>query len=134
RALDYLEKGKPVIVVSQDPQGLVADVVRAAADMTLVIPRFDSRLVRKLVRLVTGRTIRGLRESDVEGLDVADFQAAIRPGLTGAQCKALLRRCAAARRVLHSNVVVPDLDAITLTHDVRTWTEETRTLMRAVAS
>ena len=134
KALDYLEKGKPVIVVSQDPQGLVADVVRAAADVTLVIPRFDSRLVRKLVRMVTGRTMRGLRESDVERLDIADFQAAIRPGLTGAQCKALLRRCAMARRIPRSNVVVPDLDEITLTRLVRNWTEETRALMRAVVA
>lgn len=133
-ALDHLEKGRPVIVISQDPLGLVAATVRAAADMTVTIPELDLAQVRKLVRRVTGRTVRGLRADDIVGLDIADLQASIRPGLTGARCRELLRRCAASKRIPRSNVHVPPLADMTFTRPVAQWVEETRALMAGIAA
>tara|TARA_R110002051_G_scaffold318644_1_gene401262 strand:- start:16820 stop:18757 length:1938 start_codon:yes stop_codon:yes gene_type:complete len=130
--LDHLEKGEPVIVITQDPTGLLSPVILAAADVKVVIPELSVSQVRNLIRKVTGHRVRALTQADVSGLDIADFQASIRPGMTGGECRKVLARCSEARRVPTSNVGVPSLDEMILVRQVEAWTNATRATMQAV--
>ncbi|QYO76668.1 AAA family ATPase [Devosia salina] len=131
--LDLLEAGRSVILISHDPERVLVPEALAGADAVIAVPGPDLAIIRRTIRMVTGRTVRGLLRTDVEGLSVHDLTVAIRPGLSSRDCVANLRRIAGYRNqpAEHSRGV--PLERLALTRPVGDWAHETLGIMRKVA-
>ena len=71
--LAALERGRSVILISQDPERVLVPEALAAADAVITIPHPGLAVIRKTIRLTTGEIVRGLLPSDVEGLGLLDL-------------------------------------------------------------
>src|SRR5690606_31231866 len=69
-----------------------------AADMTLVLPHPNARVVNAVIKAVTGRMPRGLEDRIVSVLDFGEIATSIRVGSSAKACVERLR-AAAARKV-----------------------------------
>lgn len=130
--LDLLEKGRSVILISQDPERVLVPEALAGADAIITVPGPDFATIRKTIRMVTGRPVRGLQPTDVEGLSVHDLAVAIRPGLSARDCILNLRRMANARQKPDEGDVTVSLEQLTMTQAASDWAFETLALMRHV--
>lgn len=131
--LRKLEFGRSVILISQDPERLLVREALAAADALITVTPPDLVTVRKTIRAVTGKQVRGLQPSDIDGLGIVDFLAAIRPGLTASECAANLRRAARKGSPKASNGKIGQaLEDLALTKSVENWAFGTLHLMNAV--
>ena len=134
--LDFLQRGRSVVLVSQAPESLIAPSVLAAADTTVVVPRVSAAILRKAIRKVTGGVARGLVAEDIAGLGATDIVAALRPGSTARDCIANLRRAAASRRAVsdtNTNDAVP-LEQLPMTSTVGSWAYELLGTMKRVTA
>ncbi|WP_332719786.1 AAA family ATPase [Pelagibacterium mangrovi] len=131
--LDLLERGRSVILISHDPERVLVPEALAGADAIIAVPGPDLAIIRKTIRMVTGRTVRGLLRTDVEGLSLHDLTVAIRPGLSSRDCILNLRRIAGHRNkpAEHSRGV--PLERLALTRPVAVWAHETLGIMQKVA-
>src|SRR5690606_31360089 len=84
--LAMLDRGKSVILISPDLERVLVPEALAGADAVIMVPHPTVAVIRKTIRAVTGRTVRGLAPADVDGLTLDDLTTAIRPGLSGRQC------------------------------------------------
>lgn len=128
-----LEYGRSVILISQDPERLLVPEAFAAADAVITVLLPDLAVIRKTIRAVTGKHVRGLQQSDIEGLGIADLTAAIRPGLTSRECMTNLRR--AARKLSHKvsdDQSARALEDLALTQPVANWAFGTLRIMENV--
>lgn len=127
--LDLLERGRSVILISQDPEHLLVSEALAGADAIVTVPHPDLAVIRKTIRMVTGRTVRGLLPADVERLSIQHLTVAIRPGLSSRDCVLNLRHMAnASQKPDEANTTVP-LERLALTELVSDWAFETLALM-----
>lgn len=131
--LAMLERGRSVILIAQDPERLLMREALAGADAIITVPNPDLAIIRKTIRAVTGKTVRGLVPSDVEGLTLHDLMTAIRPGLLARDCVANLRRAALFRRESAKYDVVIPLEKLAMTRAVSDWALETLSLTRQVS-
>ncbi len=92
--LSRLEDGVSVVMVSQDPEGVLVPEALAAADGVIAVPTPTITVVRRTIRAVTGKAVRGLEQSDIDGLGISDLLVCIRRGLSAHQCVLTLRRVA----------------------------------------
>ena len=128
-----LEHGRSVILISQDPERVLAPEALAGADAVISVPHPDLPAVRKTIRAVTGGVVRGLVPSDLEGLTLEDLKIAIRPGLTAHDCVMNLRRAALARhRPSETSNVIP-LEKLAMTGAVAEWAFATLHIARQVS-
>ncbi|MHA6691245.1 AAA family ATPase [Devosia sp. A449] len=119
--LSQLDRGKSVILISQDLERVLVPEALAGADAVITVPAPDVTVIRKTIRAVTGKTVRGLTPADVAGLTLDDLSTAIRPGLTGRECVANLRRAALFRQEPpQDNTVIP-LEQLAMTKVVSEW-------------
>lgn len=96
--------GGRCVGVSQHLPYLPAAMV-AAADMTLVLPRPNAKVVAAVIRAVVGRLPRKLEDSTVAALDFDEIASAIRSGSTAKACADRLR-AAAGKKVHHDKSIM----------------------------
>ncbi|MHA6730196.1 AAA family ATPase [Devosia sp. A369] len=130
--LSKLERGKSVILISQDPERVIVPEALAAADAVITVPHPNLAAIRKTIRAVTGGIVRGLVLSDVEGLGILDFITAIRPGLSARECIGNLRRAALFRREPPQYAAAIPLEKLAMTGAVSAWAFETLRITRQV--
>ncbi len=131
--LSMLERGKTVVLISQDPEGVLVPEAVAGADAVISVLNPDLTAVRKTIRAVTGGVARGLGAADLEGLSLQDLRTAIRPGLTARECVDNLRRTALLRREPRENTAATPLEKLATTKAVAEWAGATLNVMRQVA-
>jgi DNA polymerase III delta prime subunit len=133
--LSRLEDGVGVVLVSQNPEGVLVPEALAAADAVITVPNPTITVVRRTIRAVTGKSVRGLEQSDIDGLVIIDLLVCIRPGLSARQCVLTLRRAARFKqqKLVDAGNVIP-LDQLALTREVAEWANNTLDLMRRVSS
>lgn len=132
--LTMLERGHSVVLISQDPDRIIVPEALASADAVIDVPAPGLALVRQVIRVVTGKVVRGLQDADIGGLEIYDIITAIRPNLTPRQCVKNLRRAADMRRVSPgTNGAIP-LHDLALTKVVSDWAGDTVEIMNKVAS
>lgn len=132
--LSSLERRRTVVFITQDPGGLLAPEVRAAADQVVVVKRPSLRIVRAVIRRVTGGTARGLQPADIAGLGLIDLAAGIRIGSRPRDCVLRLRNAALVRRLSHDISTAPSIEELPLTRIVETWATTTVKLMRDIGT
>lgn len=132
--VDRLEDGVSVVLVSQDPEGVLVPEALAAADATITVPNPTLAVVRRTIRAVTGRAVRGLVQSDIDGLGMRDLLVCIRPGLSAHECVLTLRRAALFKRKGPDTGNIIPLEKLALTRDVAEWANSALDLMRRVSS
>ncbi len=129
--LRWLQSGKSVLFVSQDPGGLLHDAVLAGCDVTVAVPALTPALLRQVIRQLTGGIARGLTK-EMAALDLVLLVSLLRPGLSAKQCVANLRR--AVQRGGGANAKAPPgplLEALPLTEHVREWADQSAADLRA---
>ena len=87
----YMDKGRPLVVITQD-LGLVPSVVLAGADLHLRVYPPDAKIVRQVIKRITGGRGRDLTDADTQQKTFGEIAAAIRSGSTAAECVARLKR------------------------------------------
>ncbi|KFL30297.1 hypothetical protein JP75_17175 [Devosia riboflavina] len=132
--LRKLEHGRSVILISQDPERILVHEAMGSADAIIVLPPPDLAIIRKTIRAVTGRTVRGLHRPDIEELSIADLTTAIRPGLTSRECVINLRRAARNRIQTLDNNCVLALEDLAMTRPVAAWAFDTLRIMENISS
>src|SRR5690606_18057063 len=75
-----LNDGQSGIGVSTDIVAQVPEALRNSADFTLHFAGLSPASLRKAIGFVTGQPVRRLPQLRLDGLDLADLAAAIRPG------------------------------------------------------
>lgn len=131
--LDLLEKGRSVILISHDPEMVLVPEALAGADGIITVQSPNLAVIRKTIRMLTGRTVRNLLPTDVEGLSIRDLTVAIRPGLSARDCVVNLRRIAHARSKPEEGMAAIPLEQLAMTEAVSVWAFETLALMRHAA-
>lgn len=121
-ALDFIQQGRSVLFVSQNPDGFLREEVLASADLFVHIPALSSELLRAVIGQLTKGIARGVTQEHAD-LDLNIVLACLRPGTSSRQCVDNLKR-AAARLEKPKASTVPRLDTLPLTQDVRTWTDD----------
>jgi len=104
QAMRALTSGGRCVGISQQPAYLPAALV-SSADMHLVLPPPNAKVVSAVIRAVAGRLPRGLEDRTVAALDYDELAACIRPGSTPKQCVDRLR-AAAAKKIRHDMSIV----------------------------
>ncbi len=131
--LRMLERGQSVILISQDPERILVPEALATADAVIDVSAPGLAVVRKVIRAVTGKNVRGLQQADINGLSIHEIIAAIRPNLSPRQCLNNLRRGAQARQAPTSTSTAIPLEDLALTKIVSNWAFETLRVMGKVA-
>ncbi|MEQ8447666.1 MAG: AAA family ATPase [Pelagibacterium sp.] len=131
-ALDHLKRGRRVILVSHDPEGMVDEKALAAADLTIEIPQLTVALLRTVLRQLKTGSVRGITDEMVR-IPLPVIESAIRPGLSLQSCIANLRR-ALARGKTSAGPRIPSLSTLPLTPSVQAWADQTVKDLVAVRS
>ncbi|WP_395822258.1 AAA family ATPase [Devosia sp.] len=129
----YLQQGSSVLYISPDPDDILDEAVLAAADVTVEIAPPTPKLLRILIRRVTGGVARGITEQ-MSALDVKVIVNAVRPHLTAGAAVARLRAALGRRGNGQPLARVPSLTELPLTAPVRKWADQTLADLAAVSS
>lgn len=120
--IDALDQGKTVFGIASDPDTQLPPLLRAAADVVMTIPAPTPALMRRAIRLHTGRArVPALTAMDLGGLDLLDLAAALRPRTTPGACIRRLRAAAATRSVSTSHDSTPLLHDLSGYGAARDW-------------
>ncbi|GGK38883.1 AAA family ATPase [Salinarimonas ramus] len=124
----------PTIAVTPDPTWL-PDFVLAAADHLVTLPRPGPGIIARAVRAWCGsRRPIGLTASDIAGLDLPDFVAALRVGASPRRCVERLRRASATRLQPPATIDAPDLATLVGYGAAHAWAMQTVDTVRRVAA
>lgn len=129
--LGYLQQGTSVLYICPDPGEILDEAVLAAADVTIEIAPPTPKVLRTLIRRVTGGVARGVT-NEMAALDVKVIAHAVRPHLTARVCVARLRDAVRRRDEPLGAAVVPALTELPLTAPVRKWADQTLADLAAV--
>ncbi|HEY8577382.1 MAG TPA: AAA family ATPase [Devosia sp.] len=125
--LRWLQSGKSVLFVSQDPGGLLHEAVLAGTDVSVAVPGLTPALLRQVIRQLTGGIARGINQEMTE-LDLTLLVSLLRPGSTAKECVAKLRLAVQRRSesvgMQNGTYDVPRLDTLPLTRNVREWADQ----------
>ncbi len=131
--LRKLAYGRSVILISQDPERLLVPQAVRSADCIIEVPAPTLAVIRKTVRAVTRQRVRGLVQSDIDGLSIDDLTTAIRPDSSARACVLTLRRAAAHCSDSPDGLNgVRGLDSLAMTQTVSSWAFKTSQLMKQV--
>ncbi|MCO5092783.1 AAA family ATPase [Bosea sp. (in: a-proteobacteria)] len=120
--VDALDRGKTIFGIASDPDNQLPPLLRAAADVVITVPAPTPELMRKAIRLHTGRSrVPALDAMDIGGLDLLDLAAALRPQTTPRACVKRLMAASAARSVSTSNDATPLLRDLSGYGAARDW-------------
>ncbi|KQK30435.1 AAA family ATPase [Bosea thiooxidans] len=120
--IDALDRGKTIFGIASDPDSQLPPLMRAAADVVVTVPAPTPELMRKAIRLHTGRSrIPALGAMDIGGLDLLDLAAALRPQTTPRACVERLKAASASRSVSTSNDATPMLQGLSGYGAARDW-------------
>ncbi len=115
---------RPIVMVSQDPQTMLSSAQLGAADATIAVPAPDARLLRQVIKMVSGQRARKLSDPDVEGLNFSQLAAAIRLGSSAAECEERLRRAKAQPKPMLADQRLPRIEDLPLTQSARLFADE----------
>lgn len=120
-----LSKGQRLVLISPDPATMIPDVIRRAADDLVAIGTPPVEVMRKAVRRITGRIVRGLKVADYSGLDFDLLVSCLRPEDRPADIIRRLRDLTSAPQALGVQVPSgPLLTQLPLTTRVRAWSDQ----------
>lgn len=119
--VEALDRGKTVFGIASDPDAQLPPLLRAAADVVMSVPAPTPGLMRKAIRLHTGRSAPVLTAMDIGGLDLLDLAAALRPKTTPRACVKRLKAAAATRSVSTSHDSTPLLPDLSGYGAARDW-------------
>jgi len=124
QAMKALTSGGRCLGVSHQPSYLPG-VILSSADLTLVLPPPNAKVVGAVICAIAGRLPRKLEDSTVAALDFDELAACIRPGSTSKQCVDRLR-AAAAKKLHHDKSIVaaPLLEDLHGYGKSKIWCEE----------
>ena len=130
--LGYLQQGTSVLYICPSPDEILDEAVLAAADITIEIAPPTPKVLRTLIRRVTGGVARGVT-NEMAALDVKVIAHAVRPHLGAGDCVARLRNAVGRMRAEPLGAaVVPALTELPLTASVRKWADQTLADLAAV--
>jgi cell division protease FtsH len=130
--LDALDRDRTVCGIASNPDAQLPALLRSATDLVLAVPAPTPGLMRRAIRLHTGRSAPKLSAIDIAGLDVMDLAAAMRPSATPKACVARLRAASAARSVTTSDDRTPLLADLAGYGAARDWCLATHADIEAV--
>ena len=120
-----LSKGQRLVLISPDPVAMIPDTIRRAADDVVTIGTPSVEVMRKAIRRITGRIVRGLKVSDYAGLDFDLLVSSLRPEERPSQIVRRLRELTSAPQMPIAQVsAVPLLNHLPLTVTVREWSNQ----------
>lgn len=123
--IDALDRGKTIFGIASDPDTQLPPLLRAAADVFLTVPTPTPDLMRRAIRLHTGRAkVPALSAMDIGGLDLLDLAAALRPHTTPKACIKRLKAASAARSVDTTDDATPLLQDLCGYGAARDWALE----------
>lgn len=133
--LQWLQSGRSVVYISQNPRDLLDEDVLAGVDVTIVIPALSTELLRRAIRKLTGSIARGVTSSMAD-LDISLIATLLRPGMSAKQC---VRNLGRAVRIGRAELVppaytAPVLSDLPLTANVRAWADQVLADLRAVSA
>lgn len=133
--LQWLQTGRSVLYISQNPSDLLDEDVLAGVDVTVVIPVLNASLLRRAIRTMTGAIVRGVTPSMAD-LDVGLISTLLRPGMSAKQCVRNLRRAVQIGNDAPEpqTYAAPMLGDLPLTANVRTWADQVLADLSAVRS
>jgi DNA polymerase III delta prime subunit len=106
----YLNEGRPVVGISQNPAAYLPSALVSCADAHMAISAPDARLTRKLLRACAGGpTPRGVPISGCVGLAFDEIIASFRHGATGRRVLDNLARVAAVKTKATATDTTPAL-------------------------
>ncbi len=112
--VDALERGQTIFGIAADPDSELPSLLRTAADVVITVPAPTPELMRRAIRLHTGRSrVPALTAIDIGGLDLLDIAAALRPNTTPKACVKRLKAASARRSVDTSDDRTPFLHELT---------------------
>lgn len=132
-SLRHVQRGKTIAFISQDPAVILDPAVLAAADITVTASPMTVKLLRAVIRAVTGGIARGVTP-DMAQLPLNAIITAIRPGLSPRACVANLQRAILPPPAIKASPSVPLLTELPLNADMRRWADETLADLSAVAA
>lgn len=130
-ALRHLQRGRSVVFVSQDPDTILDEAVMASADASVLIAPLSPTLLRKVIRRVCQRNVRGVT-AEMARLPVSVILSAIRPGLAARECADNLARALIKPKLPPRASSVPNQIDLPLTASLRGWTDQTLADLAAV--
>lgn len=92
---DALSAGHSILGVSTDPVRFLPSALVAAADLRVTIGNPGPKVIRAVIGLVTGQSVRTLKPDVAQGLSADEIASCIRKGTTARAC---VRRLEAASR------------------------------------
>jgi cell division protease FtsH len=120
-----LSKGQRLVLISPNPAAMIPDVVRRAADDVVTIGTPPVEVMRKAIRRITGRIVRGLQLADYTELDFDLLVSCLRPEDRPADIIRRLRELSATPPALDVQVPAgPLLTQLPLTNTVRAWSDQ----------
>lgn len=129
--LSYLQQGTSVLYISPDPDEILDEAVLAAADVTVEIQPPTQKMLRTVIRRVTGNVARGVTEQMV-ALDVKIIAHAVQSHVSAGECVARLRAAVDRSKSAKPATTVPALTELPLTAPVRKWAKQTFADLEAV--
>lgn len=130
--LEALGDGRSVIAVTPEPELMARDLL-AAVDHVIEIERLEVGLVRKAITMVTGQRVRGLDQSDVDGIDPVAIMAAIRNCNKAREAVERIRQLRTHLSAPQISDAVPGLEQLPLVGEVRDWADGMAHDLEAVA-
>lgn len=115
---------RPIVMVSQDPEAMLSPAQLGAADATIAVPAPDARLLRRVIKVISGQRARKLSDPDVEGLNFDQLAGAIRLGSSAAECEERLRRAKAQPKPMLADHRLPRIQDLPLTQSARLFADE----------
>lgn len=133
--LQWLQTGRSVLYITQNPGDLLDEDVLAGVDVTIVIPALTTALLRRAIRKMTGSIARGVT-APMADLDIDLIATLLRPGMSAKQCVRNLRRAVGIDRGAPASqtYTAPVLSDLPLTANVRAWADQVLADLRAVSA
>lgn len=119
-----LGTGSSTIAISATPEDSIADEYHTVADKVIAIEQLDVKVVRRVIRRVTGESAKGLTQAHLVGVGLYEAMAAIGSGGSAEQCVARLQRIRERKTMPADLAHIPSLDRLPLVGPVRQWTDD----------
>ncbi|GHA19115.1 hypothetical protein GCM10007989_13240 [Devosia pacifica] len=122
--LGSLGSGLSTIAISATPEDTIGTEYHAVADRVIEITKLDVKVVRKVIRQVTGGSSGKLTQADLVGIGLHEAVAAIGAGGSATDCIARLARIRARKSAPADLSHIATLEALPLVAPVRDWADK----------
>lgn len=121
--LVMLGNGSSTIAISATPEDSIDLPYHAIVDTVIEIDSLDAKVVRRVIRQVTGERPKGLAQSHLVGISLHEAMAAIGSGGTAGECVARIQRIHERKSAPADLSHIPSLDRLPLVGAIREWTD-----------